>query len=232
MQDQNHSGSVTTAQLCLSMGRSWEGYLQGNIHLEGKVLEWLQRQERRASDGMRWCHLLRCQPPSPSHSQEYGMVLRLTWSPGEPSKQGATLGLSQEINTSIWPSLSHLCRVFLLLVITMDRQSLRGIQPSITRKLDLSTQQACTKHLFLNELHPALDIIDLWLQQAAIISSHYIVLSSAPAGNYTLGTALDRCHQVMEDFWAALFLKVCFNSASHDVFCNPRVDFSPFRWGE
>lgn len=213
MQEQNHSGSVTTAQLCLSMGKAWKGYLQlipGNIHLEEKVLEWLQRQDRRESDGVRWCHLLRCQLSSPSHSKrgKYGVVLRLTWSPGEPRKQGAHLGFSQEINTSIWPSLSHLCRVFLLLVITMDRQSLRGIQPSITRKSDLSTQQACTKHLFLNELHPALDIIDLWLQQAAIISSYYTVLSSAPAGNYALGTALDRSHQVMEDFWAPLFLKV------------------------
>lgn len=56
MQEQNHSGSVTTAQLCLSMGKAWKGYLQlipGNIHLEEKVLEWLQRQDRRESDGVR-----------------------------------------------------------------------------------------------------------------------------------------------------------------------------------
>lgn len=79
-------------------------------------------------------------------------------------------------NTYTWPSLSHLCRA-LLLVISMVRQSLGGIQPSITRKLDLSAGQACTKHLFLNELHPTLDTIDPWLQQAAVIFSRFAFLS-------------------------------------------------------
>lgn len=109
-----------------------------------------------------------CCPSSALHLQSQHRpkrMLTLGWRAQQMRQQvgQAAPASSQRIDASIsntytWPSLSHLCRA-LLLVISMVRQSLGGIQPSITRKLDLSAGQACTKHLFLNELHPTLDTI-------------------------------------------------------------------------
>lgn len=129
-----------------------------------KVRAGVPPEQGHDGDAVRLCHVLWCCSPSALYLQTQRRPRKTqSWAGQVSSKHGVTqVTIDASIgNTSIWPSSPHLCTGFLLLVTTMDRQSLRGIQPSIFRKLGVSAGQAHTKHLFLGELLPALDTIDL-----------------------------------------------------------------------